>query len=100
MKISLDTFLGPTLGSMISDMQEKQSGSFNQTFHFYSGHDTTIVNLLRTLGIYDNKPPPYGASVIIELRRKDTDYIVTVSQFLASNDLKELLSPLSIFVRL
>lgn len=62
-----------------SDMLRKRSGSYSQTFHFYSGHDSNMVALLLTLGIYDNIPPPYGASIMFELRLKDDAYIVTVS---------------------
>jgi len=44
------------------------------------GHDTTIMLLLKTLGVYDDRLIYFCASVFFELRvRTDQEYIVMVS---------------------
>lgn len=47
--------------------------------HLFSAHDTNIIILLRTLGVYKNKSPNYSAAVGFELRKKASQYYVTVS---------------------
>lgn len=69
---------GPLIGNLIKDMELKIQGELNETFHFYSGHDTTISVLLTALEIYNGIPPPYSTSVIVELRQKDDNYVVTI----------------------
>ncbi|XKL68273.1 hypothetical protein PGB90_003764 [Kerria lacca] len=70
---------GPLLNNMIEDMKNKiSSPEFNQTIHFYSGHDITIAPFLFSLGIYNSIAPPYSAAVIVELREKDYNYFVTI----------------------
>lgn len=73
-------FTGPLIGNLVNEMELKIKGELNETFHFYSGHDTTISVLLTALDIYNGIPPPYSTSVIIELRQKDEDYVVTVKK--------------------
>lgn len=69
---------GPLIANIVNEMESKSEGELNETFHFYSGHDTTISVLLTALDLYDGIPPPYSTSVIFELRQKDKDYVVTV----------------------
>lgn len=45
----------------------------------YSAHDTTVANVLKTLGLFDTQCPPYLSLVLIELRKKNDDYFVAVS---------------------
>ena len=68
---------GPLLGSIIQDMVQKRNGATKREVHFYSGHDTTIAGLLVILGLFDRIQSGYGAAVIIELRLKNSDYVVT-----------------------
>lgn len=64
---------------MVNDMSRKLvDKSWNQVLHLYSGHDTTIVPLLDTLGVYNFIQPPVGSAVLVELRLKNDEYIVTV----------------------
>ncbi|XP_065201847.1 prostatic acid phosphatase-like [Planococcus citri] len=69
---------GPLIGNLLKEMRLKINRQLNETFHFYSGHDTTISVLLTALEIYNGIPPPYSTSVIIELREKDGNYFVTI----------------------
>ena len=68
---------GPLLGSIIQDMVQKRNGATKRELHFYSGHDTTLAGLLVILGLFDRIQSGYGAAVIIELRLKNSDYVVT-----------------------
>ncbi|XKL68197.1 hypothetical protein PGB90_003688 [Kerria lacca] len=69
---------GPLLKSIAADMNMKTKTSFPQVFHFYSGHDITIITIMITLGIYNYITPPYAASLIFELRKKENENIVTL----------------------
>jgi len=60
-------------------MLQKKNGAIKREVHFYSGHDTTIAGLLVILGLFDSIQSGYGAAVILELRLKNSEYIVTVS---------------------
>ena len=60
-------------------MTKKAEGQFKKIFQFYSGHDTTITALMNTLGIFNGFQPPFSSSLMIELRRKNDQHIVTVS---------------------
>lgn len=71
---------GPVLKLLIADMNKKvKDNEFKKIFQFYSGHDTTITALMNTLGIFNGLQPPFSSALIIELRRKDDQHIVTVS---------------------
>lgn len=37
----------------------------------FSAHDTTLVSLLGALGVFDDDLPPYGSSVVFELRERE-----------------------------
>ncbi|XP_068082355.1 lysosomal acid phosphatase isoform X2 [Anabrus simplex] len=72
---------GPLLGEIISNMKKAAGGLLLPPFKLfmYSAHDTTVANLLMTLGVFDGHCPPYTALILIELRNKLEDYYVTVS---------------------
>lgn len=59
-------------------MQQKRSGCLERLFHFYSAQETSLAIFLHTLDVYNNLIPNYTASVMIELREKDSEYYVTV----------------------
>lgn len=69
---------GPFLGRVLQDVRKKIDGDFNQTLHLYSGHDTTVTNVLSALGQYNFQCPPYSSSLLFELREKDDDHFITV----------------------
>lgn len=61
---------GPVIKQLIKnwvDKNEKEDERLRK-FIMYSAHDTTISHLLFTLGIYNDIPPPYASTVIMELR--------------------------------
>ncbi|CAG2056431.1 unnamed protein product, partial [Timema podura] len=62
---------GPLLEEMVSNMKKKSENRLvpNRKMFVYSGHDTTVANLLNTLGVFDPQCPPYDALVLIELRK-------------------------------
>lgn len=63
---------------MVQDMVAKKNHALSEKIHFYSAHDTTLVPFLYTLGVFNNILVPYSASVLVELRLKNKQYIVTV----------------------
>nr|BAN20384.1 acid phosphatase-1 [Riptortus pedestris] len=72
---------GPLLKDMIQHMDEKINGKLdpNRNLWVYSAHDTTVANMLNTLGVFDPHPPPFTATVLLELRKNINDeYSVTV----------------------
>uniref|UniRef100_A0A1B6BZM2 acid phosphatase n=1 Tax=Clastoptera arizonana TaxID=38151 RepID=A0A1B6BZM2_9HEMI len=71
---------GPILGEIVQRFQEKQLGILDpdRTMWMYSAHDTTIANLLNSLNVFDAHIPPYAATVLIELRRKNDEHFVTI----------------------
>lgn len=44
----------------------------------YSAHDTTVANLLNTLGLFELHGPPYRACIMLELHKHAHDYSVQV----------------------
>ena len=44
----------------------------------YSAHDTTVANLLNTLGLFELHGPPYRACIMLELHKHGHDYSVQV----------------------
>lgn len=52
----------------------------NRTMYMYSAHDTTIANILNALNVFDNHFPPYASTILVELRRREEEYLVTVGK--------------------
>ncbi|XKL68198.1 hypothetical protein PGB90_003689 [Kerria lacca] len=69
---------GPLLKSIIDDMVNKVKNNSTQKFHFYSGHDWSIFTIMKSLLVHKDHFPPYGASILFELREKTNKYFVTV----------------------
>lgn len=62
-------------------MEEKQRNLSNKRKLFlYSGHDVTIVHVLRTLGVDGFLKPFFAASLIFELHKQESNasYFVKV----------------------
>lgn len=70
--------IGELVTQIVREMQQKRDGSRIQSFHMYAAHETIVAIFLDTLDMFNFIIPPAGASIIIELRMKDNDYIVTV----------------------
>lgn len=72
---------GPLLKEMIEHMDQKIKGKLepNRNLWVYSGHDTTVSNLLNTLGVLELHTPPFAATVLLELRKNfNNEYSVTL----------------------
>lgn len=67
----------------MDNMQASIDKSSAVKLRMFSGHDTTIMPLLRALQIEEKFWTPYGANIILELyedksKRKDKDHFVRV----------------------
>ncbi|XP_067217330.1 lysosomal acid phosphatase isoform X1 [Linepithema humile] len=59
---------GPLLKEILHGMEETRTSSTPKRSYFYSAHDITIVNVLRTMGFTNELfKPDYGAMLIFEL---------------------------------
>lgn len=69
--------IGVFVKKVISDMEEKIEDSKNKRkLILYSGHDLTLVNVLRTLGEDDLIKPHFVAHLILELyKTNSTNYV-------------------------
>ncbi|XP_025073737.1 lysosomal acid phosphatase-like [Pogonomyrmex barbatus] len=57
---------GPLLKEILYNMEQNKNGS--KRSYFYSAHDITLVNVLRTMGFTNELlKPDYGATLILEL---------------------------------
>jgi len=70
---------GPLVKQMITHMKLKVAGSLDKNLWVYSAHDTTIANLLNTLGVFDIHRPPFTSCVLIELREVKGENVVLIS---------------------
>lgn len=75
---------GPFLQKMFTEMLEKSGGKLNpldRKMFIYTGHDTTVVNILSSLKIWKRQLPSYSVMTIFELHKNKTTgkYYVEVS---------------------
>ncbi|KAL0277101.1 UNVERIFIED_CONTAM: hypothetical protein PYX00_004499 [Menopon gallinae] len=71
---------GPLISEMAMHMKKKIDGKLkpDRKAWIYSAHDTTVANVLNTLGLFDTQCPPYLSLVLIELRKKNDEYFVAI----------------------
>ncbi|KAF2883594.1 hypothetical protein ILUMI_22589 [Ignelater luminosus] len=69
---------GPFLKQVISRMSQKSQNNLKPDLRLilYSGHDLTIVTVMRTLGFGELLKPDYAASLIFELHQMNNNYEV------------------------
>lgn len=68
MEIILSLFAGPLLKEILHCMEESKDNPKSKRSYFYSAHDVTIVNVMRTMGFTNELlKPDYGAMIILEL---------------------------------
>lgn len=58
---------GVLLNYIITSMEKSLQGKEEPVLHLYSGHDLTIVHVLRVLNLVDTIKPSFGASLAFEL---------------------------------
>lgn len=74
-------FSGPLINDVVTNMKKKRDSkeTFNRLLNLYSGHDTTVMNFLISLGVNQDLPiPNYGATVILELHEINNKYRVKI----------------------
>ena len=73
-------FTGPILGEMVKTFKAKKQGILtpNRTVWIYSGHDSTIGNILNSLKMFNFNVPPLASTLLFELRQNASDHFVTV----------------------
>lgn len=71
---------GPLLKDILDRFTNKTNNSLNpnRSLWIYSGHDTTVANLLNTLRVFELHNPPFRACVLLELREYQNNYYVSV----------------------
>lgn len=60
---------GVLLKKLINDWKSKEENSIKQKAFLYGGHDSTIVNILRALNVWDPQLPGYGITILFEFSR-------------------------------
>uniref|UniRef100_A0A170ZMT4 Lysosomal acid phosphatase n=1 Tax=Triatoma infestans TaxID=30076 RepID=A0A170ZMT4_TRIIF len=62
---------GPLLGEWLSHLESGKEGG-PTLMYLYSGHDLTIINAMRSLGLMNSSPwiPDYGATLLLELNKQ------------------------------
>jgi len=74
---------GPFLKKMFDEMQQKKNGTLKPSgrkLFIYAGHDSTVVNVLSALKVWERQMPRYSSMVMFELHKsKETgDYWVEI----------------------
>ncbi|XP_001648000.2 testicular acid phosphatase homolog [Aedes aegypti] len=66
---------GPMIKDILTRFQKKADKTLipNRSLWIYSGHDTSVVNLLNGLGLFTPHNPPFAACVLVELRKPSSD---------------------------
>ena len=65
--------MGRMFDSVVQRMRQCANGESKHQMYMYSGHDTTIMPLLATLGQDVSTWPPYVSNVIFEMWESHTD---------------------------
>ena len=86
---------GPLLKYILDGFVSKSLGKSKptQSMWMLSAHDTTVANLLNTLGLFELHNPPFRACVLIELRLIDRNPFVSIFYKNSSAEPKPLFIP-------
>lgn len=72
---------GPLLKEILGHFMNKTLGLMEQNYWVYSAHDSTIANMLNTLGLFKPMgyhPPPFASAVLFELRQHSKHFEVQI----------------------
>lgn len=69
---------GPLIKEITAEMDKKCKEESSTKVLIYSGHDTTIANILNALDLYDGEIPNYTATILIELLQANNTNMVRV----------------------
>lgn len=67
LRLSVGPFLYALQGNMLETARRSTHGTAPRKLFLYSTHDVTLIPLLISLGIFDQKWPPYAADITVEL---------------------------------
>mmetsp|Transcript_24513 Transcript_24513/g.40313 ORF Transcript_24513/g.40313 Transcript_24513/m.40313 type:complete len:405 (+) Transcript_24513:72-1286(+) len=71
--------VGPFVGELLHQIDEKIAGKTPIKFSHYSAHDGTLITLLKALGGWDNRWPEYASHVELEtMKDRGGNYSVRV----------------------
>ena len=72
---------GPFFSELLShyNLQERGSADKLSKVMMYSTHDTNLVRIMNSLGVYNNQPPPYASMLIFSLHKEDDQFKVSIS---------------------
>lgn len=80
----------PLITEIVTNMNKKAEGTLkpeNRKMFMYVGHDSTIVNLLNGLGVWDKQIPGYNIMTMIELHETDSGWKVEVKHSLFNSSI-------------
>lgn len=86
---------GVILSHMITNMEKRLNGDTGYYVVGYSGHDSSVIPLLTSLGAFNWKQPPYASCVMIDLYKNDDGSHFV--EFWYRNDSKHDPYPLSFY---
>lgn len=90
---------GPFLRKMLKEMSQKRAAELSpkdRKLFIYTGHDTSLVNILRALGVWERQMPRYSIMALFELHKNKKTGEYHVEIFLRNNpktDAKPLTIP-------
>lgn len=76
---------GPFLHKLVNEMTQKRNGTLSPSgrkIYAYAGHDSTIVNIFASIGVWEQQLPLYGMMGIFELLEDKTTQVWGVRVFL------------------
>lgn len=89
---------GPFIRKMIAEQEQKKMGTLkpeNRKIFMYTGHDSTIVNILSSLRVWEKQLPNYGIMALFELVRDKITGQIGIQMYLKS-DAKSAAIPLTL----
>lgn len=71
------------LNKTIAEWHRKKRNELTEKFFLYSGHDTTVTNVLSGFNVWEQQFPDYGVMLMLELsqHKKTKEFGVEVKQF-------------------
>lgn len=79
---------GPFLKKLSTEFEAKRSGTLKPKdlkISLYTGHDSTLVNILAALGVWEQQQPVYGIMGLFELLRDKKTNEVGVQMYLRNS---------------
>lgn len=83
---------GPLVKDIIHQLDKVKQGTSKLKMWHYSAHDSTIVDLLQCLSVYDGELVPYSSIIFFELYEAENDFEVSI-YYKKNDEVKELVIP-------